>query len=56
MKTEAEIKSEIRYWEGFLAGLRAAKVKGQAEMAKVKAEANIESLVWLLAESPEEKA
>jgi len=52
MKTDIEIKTEIRYWQGVLDGLKlVGKDKGDVTVndAIVKAQASLDMLNWVLA-------
>ena len=59
MKSEAEIRAELRYWEGRLEGLKAAN-KDLSDRADtqdkkaVEAAASAMSLRWVLAETTKE--
>ena len=60
MKSEAEIKAELRYWEGKLKGLRAGageKLNVEADTTDkkvVEAMASAMALEWVLAETKKE--
>jgi hypothetical protein len=51
MKTEAEIKAEIRYFEGVLNGLDCIGDKTNAEEVEKNAQAKLDILKWVLARS-----
>jgi len=59
MKSEAEIKAELRYWQGMAEGLRGAneELTGKADTAEkkvVEAEASAMTLRWVLTETKKE--